>query len=289
MDEGLLERLNRLSLTRSFTPELDVDWHSVTTDEEYAALYDAWSLLVGTGYDAGLDTAAKVVFAKYQQVNLMAFTSLLERHAIGTLAGLYDLDDAQPFSEYVAHFIKEEIYHVTLFNRAIAAIQATLPGRPLLPVRSVDRLLRWVFRGAAVLPGRKLRVSVTFTLLRFAELVSIYAHQMAHERIPRRDSFVCRIWAFHALDEARHLAFDAHILERNRLPRGVEWLPRLIAAPCCVLLSLLLNANELWIAREVGARVSLRHLPTLMRRTEAPFKRRVFGLLTGILKGTRDE
>ncbi len=286
MCDCLLERLNRLSLTRSFTPELDVDWSAETTDEEYAALYDAWSLLVGTGYDQDLGPAAKVAFAKYQQMNLMAFTGLLERHAIGTLAGLYDLDDAQPFTEYIAHFIKEEIYHVTLFNRAVAAIQGSLPGRPPLPVRSVDRVLRWVFRLAGTLPGRKLRVSVTFTLLRFAELISIYAHQMAHERIARRESLVCQIWAFHALDEARHLAFDAMILEQNRLPRAVEWLPRVLATPCCVLLSLLLNANEIWIARQLGAKVSLRHLPSLMRRTQAPFKRRVFSLLSEILKGS---
>src|SRR5262249_35204070 len=40
-DRGLLERLNRLSLTRSFTPQLDVDWDAVTTDAEFETLYPA--------------------------------------------------------------------------------------------------------------------------------------------------------------------------------------------------------------------------------------------------------
>ena len=31
----VLERLNRLSLTRSFTPQVDIDWSAVTTDDEY--------------------------------------------------------------------------------------------------------------------------------------------------------------------------------------------------------------------------------------------------------------
>lgn len=283
-DAALLARLNRLSLTRSFTPELDVDWAATTTEAEFAALYPAWSLLVGTGLDGDLDEADRATFARYQQINLMAFTGLLERHAIGTLASLYDLDPAQPFSEYLGHFLKEEIYHYTLFNRAIAAIQATMPGRPPLPVRAVDRLLRWVFRGAALLPGRRLRVTVTFMLIRFAEQVTIFAHQTAQARIARRESLVCQVWAFHALDESRHLAFDELILERNRLPRLLAWLPVAAAAPGCVLLSLFLNANEVWIARSLGLRVSLWQLPRLLRTTQAPFKRRVFGLLAATLR-----
>lgn len=283
-DAGLLERLNRLSVTRTFTPQIDVDWSQETTDAEFAALYETWSLLHGTGRDGGLDDAARVVFAKYQQMNLMSFTGLLERHAIATLARLYDLDPAEPFSEYVGHFIKEEIYHHMLFTRAVGVIQAGVTGYPPLPTRSVDRLLRGVFRFLGLLPGRKLRTTMAFTILRFAEQVTIYAHQAVQSRLPRRESLVAQVWAFHALDESRHLAFDALILERNRLPRALAWLPLVLAVPCCLLLSLCLNANELWIARQLGVRVHLGHLPGLMRRTRAPFKRRVFGLLRDTLR-----
>jgi hypothetical protein len=69
------------------------------------------------------------------------------------------------------------------------------------------------------------------------------------------------------------------ILERNRLPRVLAWLPLAAAVPCCLLLSLCLNANELWIARRLGVSLGLWQLPMLMRRTTAPFKRRVFDLL----------
>ena len=284
-DARLLERLNRLSVTRSFTPQIDVDWAQETTDAEFGALYEAWSLLHGTGLDSGWDEAARVVIVKYQQMNLMSFTGLLERHAIATLARLYDLDPAEPFSEYVGHFIKEEIYHHMLFARAVTAVQATVTGYPPLPTQRVDRLLRAVFAFANWLPGRKLRTTLTFTILRFAEQVTIYAHQMVQSRLPRTESLVAQVWAFHALDESRHLAFDAMILERNRLPRALAWLPLAVAAPCCVLLSLCLNANELWIARKLGVPVHFGHLPKLMRRTQAPFKRRVFGLVNETLRG----
>jgi hypothetical protein len=280
-----LERLNRLSLTRSFTPQTDIDWQATTTDAEYLALYPCWSLLAGSGLDDRLDDAARVQFVKYQQMNLMLFTGLLERHAIAALAKLYDLDAAQPFAEYVGHFIKEEIYHHMMFQRAAEQIRATMLGAPPLPIAKVDRSLRWLFRLLGVLPGVRLRSTMTFTIFRFAERVTLYAHQMVHSVVPRRDSLVHQVWAFHALDEARHVAFDAMILERNRLPQLLAWLPRLLAVPCCVWLSLLLNANEVWIARRLGVPVRLWHLPRLMRRTTAPFKRRVFALLARTLRG----
>jgi hypothetical protein len=279
VESGLLDRLNQLSLTRSFTPQIDIDWSATTTDEEYASLYGVWSLLEGTGADAGLDAAGRVAFVKYQQMNLMLFTGLLERHAITALARVYDLDPSQEFSEYVGHFIKEEIYHSMMFTEAVRQIQATMPGAPPLPTKALDRMLRSLFFMANALPGRKLRSTMTFTILRFAEQVTIYAHQTAQGQIPRRESLINQVWAFHALDESRHLAFDAMILERNRLPGPLAWIPRLIAAPVCIALSLLLNGNEVWIARQLGLRLHLWQLPGLMRRTKAPFKRRIFGLL----------
>jgi len=288
-EDSLLERLNRLSVTRSFTPQVDIDWEATTTDAEFESLYSAWSLLEGTGLDAGFGPAERVLFVKYQQMNLMLFTGLLERHALTALARLYDLDDAQDFAEYVGHFIKEEIYHHMMFLRAIAQIQATMPGKPPLPTQSLDRTLRWLFRVLNALPSQKLRCTLTFTFFRFAERVTIYAHQMVQSKIPRRQSLINQVWAYHALDESRHVVFDGLILERNRLWRPLAWLPLALAAPCCVLLSLLLNANELWVARRLGVPVRLRQLPGLMKQTQAPFKRRVFGLLAQTLRGDDQE
>jgi hypothetical protein len=284
-EEELLERLNRLSVTRSFTPQVDVRWDAPTTEGEFAALYPVWSLLAGSGLDEGLDEASRATFAKYQQMNLMLFTALLERHAIHALADLYDLDPSQPFSEYVGHFLKEEIYHHMLFMRAIDALLETTPRCEPLPRPGVDRALRWLFRFTSILPSRRLRSTMTFTILRFAEQVTIYAHQAVEQHIPRKESLVAQVWAFHAMDEARHLAFDTMILERNRLPGPLAWIPRVMAAPYCMLLSWMLNSNEVWAARKLGVRVSRRQIPWLMRRTTAPFKRRVFGLMKKTLQG----
>lgn len=284
-DEALLERLNRLSVTRSFTPQVDIDWSQETTDAEFAALYPAWSLLAGTGADEALDGAARVTYARYQQMNLMLFTGLLERHAIRALADLYDLDPAEAFSEYVGHFLKEEIYHHMMFTRAVEALRLTTPDGTPIPHQGIDRAVRSLFGFTALLPGRRLRSTMTFTILRFAEQVTMYAHQSVEGCLPRRESLVAQVWSFHARDEARHLAFDGMILERNRLPGLFAWLPTLLAAPYCAVLSLTLNANEIWIARRLGLPLSIFRVPWLMRRTTAPFKRRVFSLLARTLRG----
>ena len=65
----------------------------------------------------------------------------------------------------------------------------------------------------------------------------------------------------------------------------LAWTPRLLGGGLCVLLAVLVNRNELWIARQVGVPVRLWHLPRLVRTTQAPFKRRVFGLLARLLSG----
>jgi hypothetical protein len=283
--ESPLLRLNRLSLSQSFTPQVDIDWNSETTDEEFAALYAAASLLVGTGRDGHLDQPARARFARYQQMNLMLFTALLERHGIGVLAQMYDQDDSQPFTEYLGNFLKEEIYHYTMFTRAIDKLQESMPGRPPLPALALDRAMRCLFAGIKLLPSSRLRANLAFTFFAFAEQLTIYIHQLVHEQIPRQGGFVNQIWAFHALEEARHLVFDRIMLEQNRLPRALAWLPRLMGGGLCALLALLVNRNELWIARQVGVPVRLWHLPRLMRTTQAPFKRRVFGLLGRVLCG----
>src|SRR5262245_26473179 len=154
-----LQKLNRLSLTRSFTPQTDVDWDAVTTDQEYKSLYPVWSLFVGSGMDDHLDDAARVKFVKYQQMNLMLFTGLLERHAIAELARLYGLDPHDEFPEYVGHFIKEEIYHHPLFQRAARQILQSMPGAPPLPTRAIDRSLRVLFGFLGLIPWRRLRTT----------------------------------------------------------------------------------------------------------------------------------
>ena len=155
-----LTRLNELSLTRGVTPQSDIDWSESTTDAEFESLYDSWSLFVGRGKDNELDTGARATFVKYQQINLMTFTGLLERHGLTGILRLYDLDRSQAFSEYVGHFIKEETYHYMMFRQAIDHIQSTMPECKALPSSHVDVALRWLFRLLNLLPGKKLNPSL---------------------------------------------------------------------------------------------------------------------------------
>jgi len=284
-DQGLLERLNRASLARSFIPQVDIDWDQTTTDAEYESLYSSWSLLEGSDLNGLLDGPARVTIVRYQQMNLMIFTELLERYALTAIVRLYETEHSEPFREYLGHFIKEESYHTTMFARAIAKIGATMPRRKPLPARPARLLLRWTFRLLNSFPSQRVRVGVTFAFLRYAEQISIYAHQAVQSKIGRKESFIRQVWACHALDESRHLVFDSMILERHRLARPLGWIPRYLAVFFAALLSLLLNANEIWAYRQAGAPVHLWQLPGLMWRTEASFKRRVFGLLAAMARG----
>jgi hypothetical protein len=278
-DEELLKRLNRLSLSRSFIPQVDIDWDANTTDAEYESLYSSWSLLEGSGLDVSFDARDRTEFVKYQQINLMIFTALLERYGITAIAKLYDAHPSEAYNEYIGHFIKEELYHYAMFKRAVARIRSTMPGRRPWDDRGLHRMMRWIFRLLNALPGKKLRRTVTFILLHFAEQISVYAHQTVHGKISRSKSLIRQVWGYHAIDESRHIAFDRIVLEQNRLFWPWAWIPRLIATPCCALLSTRLNANEIRAARQLGAPVHLWHLPRLILRTKARFKRRVFRLL----------
>jgi hypothetical protein len=281
-----LARLNRLSLTKTFTPQTDIDWEAVTTDAEYESLYASLSLLAGTGADDTFDERARAAYSKYQQMNLMAFTGLLERHGIRVLALMYDLDESQPFTEYLGNFLKEEIYHYTMFDRAVRQIHTTMPGYPPLPTRGLERTLSGLFGLTSWVPAKKLRANLAFTFFRFAEEVTIELHRMVQSRISRGDGFVNQVWSFHALDEARHLAFDRHVLECNRLGWLSSRVARVISTLSCLLLAFHVNANEIWAARQLGLRLHWWHLPRLVRRTQAPFKRRVFGLLRSVWSGS---
>jgi len=281
-----LDRLNRMSLTRTFTPQTDLDWSATTTNDEYEALYPTLSLLAGTGVDGALDAGGRANYVKYQQVNLMVFTGLLERHGIRVLALMYDLDDSQPFTEYLGNFLKEEVYHYTMFDRAVRQIQASMTGYPPLPTRGLERTLKLLFCLIGWLPARNLRANLAFTFFRFAEQVTIVLHQMVHTTI-HRESFINQVWALHALDESRHLAFDDMVLERFRLGWLVERLARGFSLVSCLLLAFHINANELWAARQLGLPLHWWHLPRLVKRTQAPFKRRVFGLLHAVRHGQK--
>jgi hypothetical protein len=279
-DRVSLRNMNRLSVLQSFDPEIDIDWTAQTTDAEFLALYEAWSLLAGSGRDAELDVQARVDFARYQQANLMLFTALLERYGLRALEKLYDDEHDLVIVEALGHFLKEEIFHHTMFMRAIANLESVMPARRKLPRWHVRFFLRSIFAVLGLVPFRSVRISLSFLLMEFAEEISVVAHTISRRTVDRKESFAPRIWALHALDEVRHLRFDSFIRRRYQPPQPFALLVKPAAVTLAIMSSLLLNANEVWAAQQVGARVSLWHLPSLMKNTRAPFKRNVFSTMT---------
>jgi hypothetical protein len=278
-----LAKLNAGSIERSFVPASDVPWHATTVRDEWLALYRAWSLFPGSRFESEFDDDTRVDFARYQQATLMLVTAMLERYALPFLEDLLALCDEPEFVEYVGHFIKEETYHYVLFLRAIAKIEAEMPSRPPLPKARAERMLRWTFPLLRCVPGRRYRTALAFTMFSFAEAVSVQAHGAARDAVPRRDSFVPRVWALHAIDEARHLHFDRLLLEKLALSPTAQRAIRLSAVPFCAMGTLAVHLNEAWAARELGVSVRLRHFVALLRAPQSPFKQRVVALLRGVM------
>ena len=278
-DAELLQKLNRRSWSHSFSPEHDIDWDSSTTPEEFRSLYDAWSLLIGTRHEGSLDDEQRIRFAKYQQINLMMGTAIFERLALANFESLYGDDSNPAYQEYISHLIKEETYHYVLFSRANASIvkaDAELHPLPALPFKIYLTVVLFMLR---YLPSRRLRHGMFFFLLRFIEEITLQANSMTRKTITRDDSLVLKVWELHAIDEARHVAFDDLMMRNARLPGMWGKVPAWLALPLCVGASLLINLNEIWAARKLGVRVGYHELPMLMKRTTAPFKRKVFKLL----------
>ena len=278
-DQLLFEKLNRRSWTNTFSPIHDVDWDSSTTREEFRELYDAWSLLLGSRHEETLDDEQRIRFAQYQQMNLMLGTSIFERCALANIESLYGDDDDPAYHEYITHLIKEESYHFILFSRAIARIRESdtdLQPLPSWPFRAYFSFILFILR---YLPSRRLRHGTFFYLLHFVEEVTLQANVMTKRTLDRDESLVLRTWELHAIDESRHVAFDDIMMRNAKLPGVLNKVPLWLVVPLCVGASLLLNINEIWAARKLGVRVGYHELPKLMKRTTAPFKRKVFRLL----------
>lgn len=278
-DTLLLQKLNRRSWSHSFSPDHDIDWDSSTTQEEFRALYDAWSLLLGTRHENSLSDEQRISFAKYQQMNLMMGTALFERYALANFESLYGDDTDPAYQEYVTHLIKEETYHYLLFTRAIARIQETDSALLPLPSRPFKIYLAIVLFLLRCVPFRRARHGMFFFLLRFIEEITIQANNMTKRTVERDDSLVLKVWELHAIDEARHVAFDDLMMRKARRPGVPGKVPAWLTIPLCIGASMIINLNEIWAARKLGVKVSYFELPILLKRTTAPFKRKVFRTL----------
>lgn len=284
VDTAVLARLNAASVERSFVPARDIAWTGCTSHEEWLALYRAWSLFPGSRFDAQFSDETRANFARYQQASLMLVTAMLERYALPMLEDLLRESQAPEFVEYVGHFIKEETYHYVMFTRAVGKIEAEMPAHPGLPRAGTERLLKLTYRLLRWVPGRRFRTALSFTMLRFAEQVSVHAHGLAKEIVPRDDSFVPRVWALHAVDEGRHLQFDRLLLQKLDLPPALKSIARRLAVCFCVMCVLAVHLNEAWAARQLGVRVRLWHLLGPLSAPASRFQERVIRLLRDVAR-----
>lgn len=280
-DVAMLRKLNRRSQSHTFSPDRDVDWDSYTTPEEFRELYNAWSLLLGTRYESSLNDEQRIRFAQYQQTILMMGTALFEHYALANIRSLFGDDNTPEYQEYISHLIKEESCHYVLFTRAVARIQEAEPMLREPPSRPFRMYFSFVLFLLRHVPLRRFRHRMFFFLLHFVEDITLQASSMTRRTIKRRDSLVLRVWELHAIDEARHVAFDDVMMNSARLPGVLDKVAIWLTLPLCIGASMLINLNEIWAAKKLGVPVGYLELPKLMKRTTAPFKRKVFRLLSG--------
>jgi hypothetical protein len=264
----------------SFSPQTDVDYTQFTTMDEYTQLYRQWSLFAGAAEETQFSETQKQEYALYQQLNLMRITSLFERYAIENFARLYRVKETPVWSEWITHLIKEECYHDVLFTRTIEATYAHHSHLKRLPEKHWHLFFRITLAMLRLIPFLRLRMLVSFIFFLFAEDITMQAYTVSRKAIARRESLIPLVWEKHAVDEARHVAFDKIMLKHIDAGVVLRSMGLAIALPICIVTSLLLNANEVWAARQLGIRVGYRALPRLMRGTTADFKKRVFKLLS---------
>jgi hypothetical protein len=172
-----------------------------------------------------------------------------------------------------------------MFTRAVSQLEASMIDMPTMPLWRIDWSMRTLFTCLSFVPGRRFRANLTFRFFQFAEQLSIFVHQAVQKTVRRESGLINQVWSYHAIDEARHLAFDRMMLERNRLPWLLDRMATALTAICCVGLAFIANANEVWSAQRLGVKVRVWHLPALLRTTTAPFKQRIQRYLRTILKG----
>jgi P-aminobenzoate N-oxygenase AurF len=207
--ERIAERLLRSTATRSYDPELDVNWSAPPTAGK-AFLPEHRSSLYGTALYEQLSPEQRRELGKHEAASVASTGIWLEFVLLRLLAKLaYAGDPASRHVQYALAEMAEECRHSTMFARLIEWM-GTPCYRPPRLVQNLGRLMPTVAYGPAMWGA----------ILIGEELTDRYQREMvADESIQPLIRMVNRI---HIMEEARHIGFARAELARSaaRLSRA---------------------------------------------------------------------
>lgn len=206
--ESLLGRLNRLSVTRHFDAYADIDWESESlrldpTDPRCRLLGDEPLAVTAWYAEQPQDVQARLgcdLVASRMKTGLV-FESVLQR---GLLEYATTLPNGAPEFRYVYHEVVEEAQHSMMFQEFVDRSGFDAVGLPPLE-RFVSR---WIPR-----LGRRFTELFFFFVLGGEEPIDHVQRRVLRSGQDLHP-LVERITRIHVTEEARHLSFARHNLQR---------------------------------------------------------------------------
>jgi hypothetical protein len=216
---ALVERLSRQSVEKHFDAYADVDWDAAELDID--ASDPRWELvdfdpLAHTDWYRNLPPESRSRLGLHRVAMTMRtgweFENLLQR---GLLSHVFWLPNRRPEFRYVHHEVVEESHHTMMFQEFVNRVV----DRTGLRVRGMPRHMK-VAAELFVLPLSRLNPALFFFFILGGEDPIDFV-QRRRLRAGIAHPLLERIIRIHVTEEARHVSFARHTLERMvpRLPR----------------------------------------------------------------------
>ncbi|MGH9081976.1 MAG: AurF N-oxygenase family protein [Acidimicrobiales bacterium] len=257
--DALVRRLSRQSVERHFDAFADVDWDADGVDPSD----QRWSMerldpLASTEWYRGQPPEARSRIGLHRIATAMRtgweFENILQR---GLLAYAFWLPNRRPEFRYLYHEVAEESHHTMMFQELV--------DRSGLDVRGLAPALKAVAE-LGVIPLARLFPPLFFLfVLGGEEPIDHVQHRWLRAGIAH--PLLERIVRIHVTEEARHLSFARHYLERE-VPRLGPARRRLLSLAAPLLLGVMARqmlSTSRYFARTNGIP---RHVVTAARRSD---------------------
>ncbi|MBO0787309.1 MAG: diiron oxygenase [Actinobacteria bacterium] len=206
--ERTAERLLRSTASRSYDPDIDIDWSAPLADGKGFMLAHRCSLY-GTQLWEGLSPQQRIELGKHEIASVACTGIWLEFVLLRLLAKVaYEGDPASRHVQYALAEMAEECRHSTMFARLVERLGVPF-YHPPATLHALGRLLPAIARGPALWGAVLLGEELTDRIQR---------EQVEDETIQPLIRMVNRI---HILEEARHIGFA-----RAELTRTAAAVPR---------------------------------------------------------------
>src|SRR6195952_1705461 len=234
-----VERLLRSSAKQSYDPDVDIEWSAPIPADKWGMQPERMSLY-GTALWDGLGEEQQLELSKHEVASIASvglwFELLLMQMM---LRDLYDDDPTGAHMHYALTEVADECRHSTMFGKSIAHFGVPAYGPPH-KIHRLGRLFNHVVRG----PSAYASILVT------EELLDTWQRDlMKDERVQPVTRMVARI---HVLEEARHMTFARHEVERQMVGLSkaqLLWHQVVTAQTCFMVARSLVNPE---VYRSVG-------------------------------------